>query len=241
VKRAPATSDRAFLLRVSPYGDADAVVHLLTEKAGAVAAIAKRARASSTKKSWVLEPFHTLTIELSPTSGELAILRAATIERARTALLDDAARLDAAGLATRWTRALTPARVPEPEVFAAMETFLDALASGAAETAAVSAYGLLLLDALGYGLELSACARCAKPRPTGRAGHVSGPSGGVLCEACRRGAALDAPVVAGELLDRIAHDPWTLLEASEKDRETVARVVRGAIDMRARAVGAKLP
>jgi DNA repair protein RecO (recombination protein O) len=241
VKRAPATSDRAFVLRVSPYGDADAIVNVLTEKSGVVGAIAKRARASSTRKNWVLEPFHTLSIELSATSGELSILRSSTIEKARTALLDDATRLDAAGLATRWTRTLSPTRVPEPEVFAAMESLLDALAAGVDATAALSAYGLLLLDALGYGLELAACARCARARPSGRAAYVSGPSGGVLCESCRRGAAIDAPIVAGELLDRIASDPWTVLEAGAEDRDTLARIVRGAIEMRARAVGAKVP
>ncbi len=240
MKRAPGTSDRAFVLRVSPYGDADAVVQLLTEKSGAVAALARRARASSSKKSWVLEPFHTLAIELSSTSGELAILRSATIDTARTALLDDAARLDAAGLATRWTRALSPARLPEPEVFAALEALFDVLARGVDPTAAITAYGLQLLDALGYGLDLSACARCAKGRPAGRAGYVSGAGGGVLCEACRRGATIDAPVISGELLDRVARDPWALLDATIEDRDTFARIVRFAIELRARAVGAKL-
>jgi len=240
VKRAPATSDRAFVLRVSPYADADVVVQLLTEKSGAIAALARRARASSSKKTWVLEPFHTLTIEVSPTSGELSNLRSATIETARTALLDDAARLDAAGLATRWTRTLSPARMPEPEVFEAMERLLDVLAAGADPGAATSAYGLVLLDALGYGLDLSACARCAKQRPTGRAGYVSGPGGGVLCESCRRGAAIDAPVIAGEVLDRLVHDPWSVVDARD-DREALARIVTSAIEMRARSVGARLP
>ncbi len=240
MKRAPGTSDRAFVLRVSPYGDADAVVQLLTEKSGAIAALAKRARASSAKKSWVLEPFHTLSVELTPTSGELSLLRSATIETARTALLDDAARLDAAGLATRWTRTLSPVRMPEPEVFEALERLFDKLARGVDPGAATTAYGLELLDALGYGLDLSSCARCAKGRPEGRAGYVSGPGGGVLCEACRRGAAIDAPVFAGELLDRLMNDPWALLDAEPDAREALARVVRSAIELRARAVGARL-
>lgn len=241
MKRGPATDDRAFVLRVSPYGDADAVVQLLTEKSGAIAALAKRARAPSAKKSWVLEPFHTLSVEISPTSGELSILRSATIETARTALLDDAARLDAAGLATRWTRTLSPVRMAEPEVFEALERLFDALASGADPDAATTAYGLELLDALGYGLDLSSCARCAKSRPAGRAGFVSGAGGGVLCEACRRGAAIDAPVFAGELLDRVAHDPRAIFDADADARDALARVVRAAIELRARAVGARLP
>jgi DNA repair protein RecO (recombination protein O) len=240
VKRGPGTNDRAFVLRVSPYADADAVVQLLTEKGGAIAALARRARASSGKKTWVLEPFHTLSVELAETSGDLSILRSATIETARTALLDDATRLDAAGLATRWTRALSPSRLPEPEVFAALEGLFDALARGVDAGAATAAYGLQLLDALGYGLDLSGCARCAKERPAGRAGYVSGSGGGVLCEACRRGATIDAPIVSGELLDRVARDPWALTDAAPEERDAFTRIVRSAIELRARAVGAKL-
>ncbi|MBI2394968.1 MAG: DNA repair protein RecO [Deltaproteobacteria bacterium] len=250
MRRAPAVSDRAFVLRVSPYGDADAVVHLLTERAGVIGALARRARAPSAKRAIVLEPFHTLTVEVQATSGELANLKSATIATARTALLEDPARLDAAGLATRWTRALSPAHVPEPEVFAALERLLDDLAGAAAPIvgvttptpveSALTAFGLTLLDVLGYGLDLSGCARCARARPEGRAAYVSGAGGGVACEACRRGAATQAQLVSGALLDRAMHDARSLLSSTAEEVAPLARAVRDAIDMRARAVGARI-
>ncbi len=236
MKRAPAASDRALVLRVSPYGDADAVVQLLTEKGGALAALAKRARASTAKRTLILEPFHTLAVELSSTSGELSLLRTATIATARTALLEDGTRLELAGVATRWARALLPPKVPEPEVFAGLERLLDELAVGRPQ--AVLAFGLLLLDALGYGLELSGCARCARARPAGRAAFVSGVGGGVLCESCRRGVTIDAPLISGSALDALTEDRWAELAVDE--RPLVDRVVREAIDHRARAVGARL-
>lgn len=238
MRRAPAASDRAFVLRISPYGDADAVVQLMTETNGALAALARRARAPSSKRTIIIEPFHTLTVELAQTSGELAILRTATIATARASLLDHASRLDTAGTATRWVRALCPPRVPEPEVFRALEALLDRLSENADGEGTLASFGLILLDALGYGLDLAGCARCARARPHGRPGFVSGAGGGVLCESCRRGVTIDAPLVSGATLDALGADPW--IEMPPEDRTAVARVVRDAIESRARAVGVKL-
>lgn len=237
MRRAPGVPDRALVLRVSPYGDTDAVVQLLTERAGAVAALAKRARASTGKRTLILEPFHTLAVELTPTAGELSMLRSSTITVARTLLLEDATRLDLAGEATRWARALLPQRVPEPDVFAALERLLDALSLG--RTDALFAFGLTLLDALGYALEVAGCARCARARPAGRAAYVSGVGGGVLCEACRRGVTIDAPLISGAALDALTLDRWA--ELPLEDRPLIARVVREAIEQRAAAVGTRLP
>ena len=239
LRRPPAASDRAFVLRVSPYGDADAVVQLLTSANGALAALARRARASSNKHSIIIEPFHTLTVELAQTSGELAILRTSTIATARVSLLEHADRLETAGIATRWVRTLCPPRVPEPEVFAALETLLDRLAESANAEGALAAFGLILLDALGYGLDLAGCARCARARPEGRPGYVSGAGGGVLCESCRRGVTIDAPLISGITLDALGSDRW--VELPEDDRSALGRVVRDAIESRARAVGVRLP
>jgi DNA repair protein RecO (recombination protein O) len=227
------SGDRAFVLRVSPYGESDLVVLLLAEEAGVVSAIAKRARSGS---KHVLEPFHTLKVELAHSSGEMHVLRSSVIDRARVALLEDPARLDAAGRASRWVRALSPKKIPEPEVFAALERLLDVLAEGAKVDGALAAFGLELLETLGYGLELRGCARCAKARPQGKSAYVSGVAGGVLCESCRRGAIGTAPLLAGPLLDRVADDPWSLLDAPD---DGILRAVEDAIVSRARSVGAE--
>jgi DNA repair protein RecO len=236
VRRAPGVPDHALVLRVSPYGDADAVVQMLTARTGAVAALARRARAATGKRTLILEPFHTLAVELTDTAGDLSILRSSTIAIARTPLLEDATRLDAAGVATRWARALLPQRVAEPEVFAALERLLDELSVGKLE--ALSAFGLILLDTLGYGLELAGCARCARARPAGRAAYVSGVGGGVLCESCRRGVTIDAPLLSGAALDALTADQWAELPLD--DRPLIARVVREAMEQRASAVGTRL-
>jgi DNA repair protein RecO (recombination protein O) len=231
--RRSSEGDRALVLRVSSYGEADAIVSLLTQRNGVVSAIAKRARAGGRRRV-VLEPFHTLAVELAAGNGELWSLRSSTIERARIALLDDGARLEVAGEAMRWIRVLSPARTPEPEVFAAAIVLLDRLAelgsNGGSPEGSLAAFGLELLDALGYALELSACARCARPRPTGRAAYLLGRAGGVLCETCRRGVTGSAPLLDGVLLDRLAADP-------QLEEAALLPVVREAIEARAQAVG----
>jgi len=237
--RPAAAADRALVLRVGAYGEADLVVTLLCARDGVVPAIAKRARAATNKRRMIVEPFHTLRVEIAPGGGDLAHLRASSIAVARTALLENAAALEIAGIATRWTRLLSPLRTPEPEVFEALESLLDALVECAPHDGALATFGLRLLDALGYGLELSACARCAKPRPKGRAAYVTAQGGGVICDACRFGVAGDEPPLPGDLLDAVGRDPVAATTASADDAAELLRIVRAAVDFRARGVGSK--
>ncbi len=230
------------MLRVSPFGEDDVVVSLLTEGAGLVPALAKHARARRGKSALAFEPFHTLSVELLAGGGELHRLTSSTIAVARTRLLDRGEALERAGLASRWARELSPPHTPEPEVFEALERLYDALdAEGAPDAAradgavALLAFGLTLLEALGWGLEFGRCVRCGRERPAGRGAFVSAAASGVLCSACGGGAAGELPI-EGALLDR------ALAGATELDAAAIAplmRVVEEAIARQAHAVGAR--
>ncbi len=243
-------ADRAFVLRTAPYGEADLIVTMFTEREGVVPAIAKRARASTPKRRLFLEPFHTLAVELTSGRGELSSLRSAIIDVARPHLLDSASHLDAGGMACRWIRALSPPRVAEPEVFAALEELLDGLERETAPTTTEAitratttegrlvVFGLELLDVLGYGLAFDACARCSKPRPSGKPAFVSAEGGGVVCEACRPGVPSDNRPLPGAVLDQLQHRANAATLSIEHAAQLLA-VVRDAIDRRARAIGSK--
>jgi len=176
---------------VVPYGEADAIVTLFTEKVGKVSALARAARKSRRRFAAALEPMHALTVTLDEREGaELLALREATVSRARAHLLGDLDRLSAAGQALRWVRAGSPPRTAEPEVWAELSALLDRL-DDATDTLPpathLAASGLRLLRYLGYGLELDSCVRCARVCEPGRAAHVAAAQGGLICQACGGG------------------------------------------------------
>ena len=133
----------ALLLRKRDHGEADLVTTLLTSDRGVVSAIAFSAR-KSRKRFAVLEPFHTMRVELDVGSRDLATLRAATVTEPRTAFLSDLDRMRAAARAFTWIRRTCPADDPAPEVWKATIDFLDD------ETpAALALFGLKLLQLVG--------------------------------------------------------------------------------------------
>lgn len=239
MKRGAARRDRAFVLRAAPYGEDDVIATLLAEGAGLVPVLAKHARARRGRSAIALEPFHTLAIELIPGGGELSRLGAATIAVPRAAMLEHGDALERAGKASRWARELSPPHTPEPEVFDALERLYDALEAGRPGVAALAAFGVTLLDALGWGLELGRCVRCGEERPAGRAAFLSALGSGVVCRACGGGAPGQVQV-AGPPLDRalaasLDGDP----PVAEEQAAPLLRVVEDAIEVHARAVGAR--
>lgn len=235
MRRGAPRRDRAFVLRVGPYGEDDVIATLLAEQAGLVPVLAKHARTRKGKSALVVEPFHTLSIELVAGGGQLERLAASSISVARPAILERGDAIERAGTASRWARELSPPHTAEPEVFDALETLFDALERGAPGASAMTSFGLVLLGALGWGLELERCVRCGTERPPGRPAFVSAAASGVVCRACGGGAAGQAPI-AGEVLDR------AIAGTLDLDDATVApllRVVEDAIDRHARAVGAR--
>ena len=56
-------------MRVVPYGEADAVLTLFTERLGRVAALARGARKSGKRLAGVLDPMHTLKVALDERPG----------------------------------------------------------------------------------------------------------------------------------------------------------------------------
>ena len=182
---------RAFVVRVVPYGEADAVVTLLTEELGKVAALARSARKSTRRFAAALEPMHTIRITLDDRPGaELLGVREAVVDQPRTRILADLDRLNAAGKALRWVRSGSPIRTPEPEVFAEIETLLDRLDDAADALPArthLLATGLRLLKHFGYGLVLDSCVRCGRPCEEGRSAYVDAGLGGLVCQSCGGG------------------------------------------------------
>jgi DNA repair protein RecO (recombination protein O) len=204
----PSHRTRAFLLRRTEHGESDLVLALFTEKLGRISALGRGARRSQKRFGGALEPFHTLMLEVDePGSGELFLLRDATIAAMHATLTGDLSRMDAAGRALSWVRTAAPPRTEEAAVWAALERLMDRLDATlpTSPRLVLAEEGLKLLAAFGWGLELSVCVRCGRPCEPGRAAMIDAEKGGLVCRSCggarfKLSGAARARVAAGALL-----------------------------------------
>lgn len=198
---------RALLLKRVEFGEADLVLTLFTERYGRISALARAARKSTKRFGGSLEPMHTLDLGLEERpKTELFMLREARIDRARTALTESLARLEAAGTALSWVRRSAPPRTPEPELWSALENLLDRLGDRDEKSPPrriLAAAGLRILATLGWGLDFERCVRCGKECPAGQVALVDPTHGGLVCRACG-GARLRLEGAARERLARAA-------------------------------------
>jgi DNA repair protein RecO (recombination protein O) len=148
----------AIVLEARPYGEGGAIVSVLTEHHGRYAALAKGGSSRAQSGLWLpgnLVEVHwvgRLAEQLGHVTGEMVHPTAALAmdDPLGLALLNSACALAADAL---------PEREPHPRVFAALVPLMAHLHKGGA--ALVDDYvrwEMLLLEALGYGLDLSRCA-----------------------------------------------------------------------------------
>src|SRR3989449_2096123 len=170
----------ALVLRAIPYGEADAVVHLLVRGRGRISAFARGARSSRKRFGGALEPFQRVEALVAEREGqELWALREARVVEAHPRLRDDLHRIAHAGYAAELIHELTRAGQPADALFALMEDFLTRLEAGAASSARLRALELLALESAGFAPELAACARRGSGVPAGRGRLGSGARGRV--------------------------------------------------------------
>src|SRR2546430_9370359 len=174
----------ALVLRAIPYGEADAVVHLLVRGRGRLSSFACGSRISRKRFGGALEPFKRVEALVAEREGqELWALREARVVEGHARLREDLHRIAHAGYAAELIHDLTRAGQPADGLFVLLDEFLSRLESGAATSARLRALELLSLESAGFAPELVACARCGSGVPVGRAGFDPD-AGGVLCAGC---------------------------------------------------------
>jgi DNA repair protein RecO (recombination protein O) len=149
--------DEALVLTLLPHGEHGAVVRFLTFGHGLRAAYVPGARGRA--KRALLQPGNRVALTLKA-RGEAA-LPTATVELVQSRALLAFRAETAAGLA--WLSELTATAlteaVPHPRLAEALDALLAGLAAESPDWAAtVARYELMLLEEMGFGLDLASCA-----------------------------------------------------------------------------------
>ncbi len=175
-------------------GDADRVVHLLTES-GRQAVYAHGARKSRRRFGGSLEPFTSVRASLGRRrQGSMGTLVSVLSLKTRLGLRDDLLKIAMASYFAELSYAVAPEGGPAHDVYALLLGHLDHLLETEATLALRRAFEFRLLGALGYAPELRFCVRC---REVPSAPLFDLGLGGVLCS--RHGAG--APRVGPKSLE----------------------------------------
>jgi DNA repair protein RecO (recombination protein O) len=149
----------AIVLAIRPHGESGAIVRALTAEAGLMAGYVRGGRSRQLRP--MLQPANVILGDWRARTPEQ--LPALTVELVHSRAPMFREPLPAA--AFEWATALTAAALPEeqpyPQIHAALGGLLDAIEAAPAArgwAAALVRYELLLLAALGFGLDLERCA-----------------------------------------------------------------------------------
>lgn len=150
---------RALLCAVRSHGEHGAIARALTPEDGLLAGYVRGGRSRRLRP--VLVPGNLVLADFRARTAEQ--LPALTVELVESRAMLIAEPLPAAAI--DWVTSLTAATLPEaqpyPPLFLALDAVLDAIAAAPSArgwAAALVHYELLLLQLLGFGLDLSACA-----------------------------------------------------------------------------------
>lgn len=150
-------TDQAFVLSARPYGEAGAIVELLTERHGRHAGHV--AGGASKRMRPFLQPGARVTASYKArTSENLGAAQLEPVGEGPSALFDDPLALAALSAAAAVAQGALPEREPHPGAFLAFEALTSAFAFPEIWPAVFVRFEAGLLEELGFGLDLSRCA-----------------------------------------------------------------------------------
>ena len=193
--------DDAFVLSARAHGETGAIVELLTAEHGKWAAHV--AGGASRRMKPILQSGARVGLAYrSRTDDQLGSARLEATGEGPDGLFDDALALAGLASAAAVVAGSLSEREPQPEVFAAFEALRIALDSSEIWPAVMVRFEAGLLQALGFGLDLSRCA-------------VTGATDDLAFVSPRTGRAVSR-AGAGALADRLLQLPLFLLSSQER-------------------------
>lgn len=188
--------DQGALISARPQGETGAVIWVFTAEHGLHAGVVRGG--ASRRMAATLQPGTQVAVTWRARLDDQLGTFVVEPLRSRAALLGDRAGLAALGALCAMLRLALPEREPHPGLFNASVALLDRLEGGAADWAAsYLRWELLLLEEIGFGLDLSRCA-------------VTGAREGLAFVSPRTGRAVSRQG-AGDWADRLLPLPEFLL------------------------------
>jgi DNA repair protein RecO (recombination protein O) len=148
--------DEGMLLFMRPHGESSAIIEMFTASHGRHGGVVRGG--ASRRMAPILQPGTQLSLTWRARLDDH--IGTFTVEplQSRAALLSDRLGLATLGSVCALLRAALPEREPHPRLFAATMHLCDALLVGPGWHAAYLHWEVLLLEEIGFGLDLSACA-----------------------------------------------------------------------------------
>lgn len=204
----PAYRDQALVIRHYDFGEADAVVVLLTRNNGLVRAVAKGVRSRSRRFAGRLEPFVLSDVQLYRGRSLDLVTSADPLESFNQFIVDNYAKYSAGRAVLAVAEALADGE-HTPEFFDLCLEAIRAIGIGWPDsvplTARVDQFIVCAARLAGWAPVLFECAQCGKPGPHH---SFSAPVGGAVCMDCRPSGASRVPEQALRVL-------WWLLHGQE--------------------------
>lgn len=211
------------MLRTHKLGEADRIVTLLTSRRGALRAVAKGVRRTSSKFGARLEPFMVADIQCYEGRTLDTITQASTVGAYGPAISADYDRYRA-GCAIVETAERIAEGGPSPEHYALLIGALRTLAAAKIPADLVrDGYLLRAMSAAGWTPGFVDCVRCGAPGPHTA---VSVQMGGVTCEVCRPSGTPRLDPGSIQLLLSLLAGNWEAAVAStEREQRQAAGIV----------------
>jgi len=150
-------SDEALVLEARRHGERALVVQLLTREHGRHVGLLRGGQSPKTRPHWQIGNRLVVTWR-ARLAEHLGSLSGEVVESHAARLLDDPARLAALASATALAAASLPEREPHPRAYAGLDALVTALADDNRWAVAYVEWEMALLEELGFGLDLAACA-----------------------------------------------------------------------------------
>ena len=222
----------AIVLRTRPLGESDLLVVLLTPEHGKVEAAARGARNSKRRFPGGLPSGLRGLATITRGRGALARLERFEATTDHSPVGRDLDRFAYVAYLCELTDELVLGRHPDPLVFAALCSALEAVIGGAPRPGQLRRYELALLAGLGLLPALVDCCACGEPVARGPGDTVAfdAARGGVLCLAHGRGALrLPGAVLAAAQRLVQGEEPALLEDAPAPERRALRDLAQSAL------------